>query len=164
MCHPAAPIEMKRRSMLVHSVRRVPPPKGSSSHRISKPPQLYSTARERSSSSPCLPSFRWCWLIQAVEVACERIDVNGPEPAERSQPGIHLLKQFWLQPVETALCVHRGFHETGLAQHAQMLCHGRLRHTKLTLDLSHPPLGRAQEAQYRAAPRLRHDGEPRFHS
>src|SRR5437773_8581179 len=44
MCHPAAPIEIQRRSMLVHSVRRVPPPKGSSSHRISKPPQLYSSA------------------------------------------------------------------------------------------------------------------------
>src|SRR5438445_12323375 len=44
MCHPAAPIDMKRRSMLVHSVRRVPPPKASSSHRISKPPQLYSSS------------------------------------------------------------------------------------------------------------------------
>src|SRR5438094_3134766 len=44
MCHPAAPIEMKRRSMLVHSVSRVPPPNASSSHRISKPPQLYSSA------------------------------------------------------------------------------------------------------------------------
>src|SRR5438128_9556578 len=44
MCHPAAPIEMKRRSMLCQSVRRVPPPKASSSHRISKPPQLYSSA------------------------------------------------------------------------------------------------------------------------
>src|SRR6266566_3005985 len=44
MCHPAAPIEMKRRSMLVHSVRRVPPPTASSSHRTSKPPQLYSSA------------------------------------------------------------------------------------------------------------------------
>src|SRR5207244_188184 len=43
MCHPAAPIEMKRRSMLVHSVRRVPPPTASSSHRISKPPHLYSS-------------------------------------------------------------------------------------------------------------------------
>src|SRR5204862_5203520 len=30
--------------MLVHSVRRVPPPTASSSHRISKPPQLYSSA------------------------------------------------------------------------------------------------------------------------
>src|SRR5215471_11760253 len=43
MCHPAAPIEMKRRSMLVHSVRRVPPATASSFHRISKPPQLYSS-------------------------------------------------------------------------------------------------------------------------
>src|SRR5207244_13342948 len=48
MCHPAAPIEMKRRSMLVHSVRRVPPPRASSSHRISKPPQLYSSALKAS--------------------------------------------------------------------------------------------------------------------
>src|SRR4029077_1459500 len=30
--------------MLVHSVRRVPPPRASSCHRISKPPQLYSSA------------------------------------------------------------------------------------------------------------------------
>src|SRR6266542_2840395 len=44
MCHPAAPIEMKRRSMLVHSVRRVPPLNALSSHRISKPPHLYSSA------------------------------------------------------------------------------------------------------------------------
>src|SRR5882762_5450893 len=39
MCQPAAPHEMKRRSMLCHSVRRVPPPEASSSHRIS----LYSS-------------------------------------------------------------------------------------------------------------------------
>src|SRR6267142_6330389 len=43
MCHPAAPIEMKRRSMLCQSARRVPLPSGSSSHRISLPPQLYSS-------------------------------------------------------------------------------------------------------------------------
>src|SRR6267142_1636948 len=43
MCHPAAPMAMKRRPMLVHSVRRVLPPNASSSHRISKPPQLYSS-------------------------------------------------------------------------------------------------------------------------
>src|SRR5882672_2321948 len=44
MCHPAAPIEMKRRSMLCHSVRRVPSPKASSSQRISWAPQLYSSS------------------------------------------------------------------------------------------------------------------------
>jgi hypothetical protein len=69
-------------------------------------------------------------------VAFESIDVSGPEPAEGSQPGIHLLKGFRSQPVETALCIHRGFHETGLAQHSQMFGHGRLRHAKSTLDLS----------------------------
>ena len=75
--------------------------------------------------------------MHAVQVAFERIHVSGPEPAEWSQPGIDLLKGFRFQPVETALCVHRGFYETGLSQHAQVLRHGRLRHTKLTLDLSH---------------------------
>jgi hypothetical protein len=60
-------------------------------------------------------------LIHAVEVAFESIYMSGPEPTERSQPGIYLLKWFWLLSVETALCVHRGFHETGLAQHSQVL-------------------------------------------
>src|SRR5579871_5108938 len=43
MCHPAAPHAMKPRSMLCHSVRRVPPPRASSSHRISWLPHLYSS-------------------------------------------------------------------------------------------------------------------------
>src|SRR5947207_14009596 len=90
--------------------------------------------------------------------------MSGPEPAERLQPDIHLLKWFRFQPVETALCIHRGFYETGLAQHTQVLGHGRLRHTKLTLHLSHRLLGREQEAQYRAAVRLRNDFEHGFHS
>jgi len=98
-----------------------------------------------------------------IEVAFERIQVSGPEPAERSQPGFELLNWFRFQPVETALCVHRGFHETGLAQHSQVLRHGRLRHPKLTLDLSNRLLRREQEAQDRAAVRLRNDFEDRFH-
>jgi hypothetical protein len=57
-------------------------------------------------------------LIHAVEVAFESIYVSGPEPTELSQPGIHLLKWFRFQTVETALCVHRGFYETGLSQHS----------------------------------------------
>jgi hypothetical protein len=60
-------------------------------------------------------------LIHAVEVAFESIYVSGPEPAERTQPRIYLLKWFRLQPVETSLCVHRGFDETGLAQYSQVL-------------------------------------------
>ena len=60
-------------------------------------------------------------VIHAIKVAFESIHVSGPEPTERSQPGGDLLKWFRFQAVETALCVHRGFHETGLAQHAQVL-------------------------------------------
>ena len=84
--------------------------------------------------------------LDTIEVAFESIYVGGPEAAELSQPGIDLLKWFRLQPVETALCVHRRFDETGIAQHAQVLGHGRLRHTKLVLNLSHRLLGRDQEA------------------
>jgi len=60
-------------------------------------------------------------LLHAVEVAFERIEVSGPKPTERSQPGIHLVKWFRFQSVETTLCVHGGFHETGLSQHSQVL-------------------------------------------
>jgi hypothetical protein len=60
-------------------------------------------------------------LIHAIEVAFESIYVSGPEPAERSQPGIDLLKWSRFEPVETALCIHCGFYETGLAQHSQVL-------------------------------------------
>jgi hypothetical protein len=59
-------------------------------------------------------------LIHTVEVAFESIYVRGPEPAERSQPSVHLLKWFRFQPIETALCVHGGFYEAGLSQDAQV--------------------------------------------
>ena len=108
------------------------------------------------------------WMIlvtvHAVEMAFESIDVRGPEPAELIQPGIDLLKWFRPQPVETPLRVHSGLHETGVAQHSQVLRHRRLRHTKLILDLSHRLLRRDQKAQYRAAVRLRNDFKYRFHS
>jgi hypothetical protein len=60
-------------------------------------------------------------MIHPIEVAFESIQVSGPESAEPSQPGIQLLKWFRFQPVETALCVHRGFYKTGLAQNSQVL-------------------------------------------
>ena len=75
-------------------------------------------------------------MIHAVEMAFEKIHVTGPEPAELRQPRIDLQKRLRFQPVEPALCVHGGFHEPRLSQHSQVLGHGRLRHSKLTLDLS----------------------------
>jgi len=56
--------------------------------------------------------------MQAIQVAFESIDVNGPEAAELCQPAIQFLKWSRLQPVEAALCVYRGFHEPGVAEHS----------------------------------------------
>ena len=84
--------------------------------------------------------------MNPVEMALERVDMSGPEPSERRHPGIHLLERFRYQPVDAALRVHRRFDNAGLAQHAQVLGHGRLRHSKLTLDLSRGLFGRDQEA------------------
>jgi hypothetical protein len=102
--------------------------------------------------------------MHAVEVPFEGVDVSGPEPAELSQPHIDLLKGFGSQPVETALRIYCGFHETGLAQHPQVLGDGRLGHAEAALDLTHRLLGCNQKAQYRAAIRLGNDFERRFHS
>ena len=44
MCQPAAPIDTNLRPMLCQSVRRVPLASGSSSHRMSFPPQRYSSS------------------------------------------------------------------------------------------------------------------------
>src|SRR5437764_3941389 len=96
-------------------------------------------------------------------MALESIHVSGPEPAEWSQPGIDLLKWLGSQPVKPALCVDRGFDESGLAQHPQVLRHRRLGHTKATLDLPNRLLGRDQEPQYRPAIRLGDDFEYRCH-
>jgi len=49
-------------------------------------------------------------------VAFKGIDVSGPEAAELRQPFVEFLKWSGFQPVKTALRVHRGFHETCLAQ------------------------------------------------
>ncbi len=73
-----------------------------------------------------LSSFSWCRpfrcrLFDAVEVALQSVYVSGPEAAELREPVIHLLKWFRFQPVETPLRVHGSFHETGLAQHPQVL-------------------------------------------
>src|SRR5215472_18020384 len=62
-------------------------------------------------SSRGLP-FRWCGWLHAVQIALERIDMCGPEPSERRQPRLHLLKWFGFQAVETALCLHRGLYES----------------------------------------------------
>ena len=59
--------------------------------------------------------------MNAIEMAFERIYVRGPEPPKRREPGVHFLKRFGPEPIETPLGVHCGFDKAGFAQHAQVL-------------------------------------------
>jgi hypothetical protein len=93
----------------------------------------------------------------------ESIHALGPEFPEGRQPVVELLEGLRSQPVHTTLGVHRGFHETGVSQHAQVLRHRRLRHPQLTLNLPDRLFRRNQQAQDGASIRLGNDGEDRFH-
>ena len=101
--------------------------------------------------------------MHAVEVAFESIHMLGPEPAERSQPVIHLLQWFRFQPVKTALRVYRGFYEAGISQHAQMLGYRRLREIERRFEIADGALATGKESQDGTAPRIGEDSECGFH-
>jgi len=98
-----------------------------------------------------------------VEMAFERIEMRGPELTEWRQPGIHLLEWFRFEPVQTALCIHRGFYEASLTQHAQVFGYGRLRHAKLPLNVPHGLIGRDEKTEDCAAIWLSNNSKRRFH-
>ncbi len=97
-------------------------------------------------------------------MAFERVDVSGPEAAERGEPGIDLLERLRAQAIETALGVDGRFNETGFAQDAQVPGNGGLRQAEAALDLTHRLLGRDEQIQDGAAVRLGDDFEHRLHS
>ena len=98
-------------------------------------------------------------MIHAVEVTFESIYVSGPEPTELSQPGIDLLKSLGPQPVETALCVHCGLHETGLPKHSQVLGNRGLRQPQLLFNVAYGSFGGREQTQDGAAAWLGNDGK-----
>ena len=100
----------------------------------------------------------------SVEVAFERIHVLGPESAERGEPIIQFPQRLWAQAIETALRIDRGLDEARLAQHAEVLGNGWLRHAQLALDVSHGLLRREEQAEDGATVGLRNDFEYRFHA
>src|SRR5262249_30339855 len=97
-------------------------------------------------------------------MAFECVEMRRPEVAGGGEPGVHLTQRVWLQAIEPALGVDRGLHETGVAQHAEVLGYGRLRHPELPLDLPHRLLGRGEERQDGAPVRFGDDVENGFHA
>lgn len=102
--------------------------------------------------------------MDAVEVALQSIDALGPETAELREPFVNFLQRLGFDAVEAALCVDGGLNESSVAQHAQVLGDGRLRHAQLALDVADGLLGGDEQAEDGAAVGFRNDGECRFHS
>lgn len=101
--------------------------------------------------------------MHAIEMTLECIDVGGPEPAERRQPRIQFLERFGCETVQSALGVHGGLHQAGVAQHAQVFRHRGLWEAQVPLDLAHRLFGGDEEPQNRAAVRLGNDVEDGWH-
>ena len=74
-----------------------------------------------------------------------------------------VLQGLGLDAIEPALRVHRGLDDPRLAQHPQVLGHGRLRHAQPALELAHRLLRVEQQAEDRAPVRLRDDRENAVH-
>src|SRR5438045_7517184 len=78
MCQPAAPIDMNPRSTLCQSVSRVPPPpSGSSSQRMSCPPQL--------NSSTLGASARFTWVSDTCGVGAPTVESFAVPTVPRSR-------------------------------------------------------------------------------
>ena len=79
-----------------------------------------------------------------------------PRAPCRAQPGIELRERLGAQRVEALLAVGSRAHETGLAQHAQMLRDPRLAQSDPIDQLPHRPLARSQQVEDSTTVRLGH--------
>src|SRR5262249_31142466 len=96
-------------------------------------------------------------------MAFERIKVGRPEAPERSEPGIDLHERLVPDPIDAPLGFDARLHESGLAQHAEVLGDRSLRHPQPALDLADGSLRRREQAEDGPAVRLRDDRERGFH-
>lgn len=54
-------------------------------------------------------------------MAFKRVDVDRPELAERSEPGVYLHQRFRFDPIEPPLCVNARLDESGLPKDPEVL-------------------------------------------
>src|SRR5436305_11111887 len=108
-------------------------------------------------------SFHRGHLLHLVQVLLQGIDVLGPEAPEGNEPCVELHERLRSQSIEAPLRFNSRFHEPSLSQHSQVLGDGRLRQSKLALDLANGALGREQQGQDGPSVGLRDDGKRGFH-
>ena len=58
----------------------------------------------------------------------------SPKAAKLVEPGVHFLERPGIHGIDTARPIDANCRKPALAQHAQVLRHGRLRNTELPLD------------------------------
>ena len=97
--------------------------------------------------------------MHTVEVTLERVDVDRPEAAERSEPGVYLHEWLGPDPVKTPLRINARLHEACLAQHPQVFGNRGLRQSQLLFDITDGSLRGCEQTQDGAAVRLGNDGK-----
>jgi hypothetical protein len=72
-----------------------------------------------------------------VEVTLERVDVHGPEPAERSEPSVELPERLRSKAINPALGIHGAFNKSRITKYSQVLGDRGLRHSQLRFNIPH---------------------------
>src|SRR5258705_435273 len=129
--------------MLCESVSRVPLPSGSSSHRRSPPPQLYSSSLGASARFTVVSETSGVPTVESF---------TGPTVARLPSASNRAHSRRCSRSVEACL-----------PQHPEVLRYGGLRHPELAFELPDRPLRRGEKVQQGAAARLGENGEGGFH-
>lgn len=93
----------------------------------------------------------------------EPVQVRVPDPPVRLEPGIELLQRRAVQLVHAPLRVRPRNHETGLAQHPQMLRGARLAEAETLDQLADLTRALSEKLQHSASVRIGERGPGRSH-
>jgi hypothetical protein len=82
-----------------------------------------------------------------VEVAFEGVETVGPSPPVGLEPGIDLCQRLGAHPVPPSLCLAAHRHQTGVAQHPQVLRDPGLAEPEVVDQVADRPLPRMQQIE-----------------
>src|SRR5438445_5809690 len=85
-------------------------------------------------SFPLVCIAQAAFSLAAGELGCQGVQVRCPVAAEAIEPRVHVLQGLVLYSVETARPVRPNGSEAAIAQHLEVLRHGRLGDAELSLN------------------------------